>query len=75
MKAVKERLLREGERGFVVKGAGYFPVLIKLRDGSLAAVLRSGAPHIGVGGRFGFRAFAGRRQNLVVAENHCLHAT
>jgi len=54
VKAVKERLLREGERGFVVKGAGYFPVLIKLRDGSLAAVLRSGAPHIGVGGRLDF---------------------
>lgn len=35
----------------VVNGAGYFPVLIQLRDGRLAAVLRGGAPHIGRGGR------------------------
>ena len=51
MRVMKERRLREGERGFVVRNAGYFPVLIKLRDGSLAAVVRSGAPHIGAGGR------------------------
>jgi hypothetical protein len=54
MKAMKERLLRKGERGFAVRGAGYFPVLVKLHDGSLAAVVRSGAPHIGVGGRLDF---------------------
>ena len=35
----------------VVDGAGYFPVLIKLYDGHLAAVLRGGAPHIGRAGR------------------------
>ena len=35
----------------VVSGAGYFPVLIKLKDGRLAAILRAGAPHIGRGGR------------------------
>ena len=35
----------------VVNGDGYFPVLIKLNDGRLAAVLRGGAPHIGRGGR------------------------
>lgn len=53
-------LLKKSERGFVVKGAGYFPVLIKLRDESLAAVVRSGAPHIGVGGRIDFvRSFDG----------------
>ncbi len=35
----------------VVKGAGYFPVLIELANGELMAVLRGGAPHIGVKGR------------------------
>ncbi|MBY0504308.1 MAG: glycoside hydrolase [Bryobacteraceae bacterium] len=35
----------------VLEGAGYFPVLIKLQDGRLAAILRAGAPHIGRGGR------------------------
>ncbi len=34
-----------------VRGDGYFPVLIQLKDGRLAAVLRGGAPHIGRGGR------------------------
>lgn len=55
-----ERRLKEMERGFVVKGSGYFPVLIKLQDGSLAAVIRGGAPHIGVGGRIDLvRSFDG----------------
>ena len=35
----------------VVDGGGYFPVLIQLRKGTLAAVLRGGAPHIGRAGR------------------------
>src|SRR5258708_37432895 len=35
----------------VVEGGGYFPVLVGLRDGSLLAVFRGGAPHIGRGGR------------------------
>jgi len=35
----------------VVDGAGYFPVLTRLNDGRLAAVLRGGAPHIGRGGK------------------------
>jgi len=34
-----------------VRGGGYFPVLVKLQDGSLGAVVRGGAPHIGIGGR------------------------
>jgi len=35
----------------VVKGGGYFPVLIELKNGDLMAVLRGGAPHVGVKGR------------------------
>jgi len=34
-----------------VRGQGYFPVMIELKDGSLGAVVRGGAPHIGVKGR------------------------
>jgi hypothetical protein len=33
------------------RGGGYFPVLIKLQDGRLAAVVRGGDPHIGIKGR------------------------
>jgi hypothetical protein len=39
------------ERIVAVKGQGYFPVLVKLADGSLGAVIRGGAPHIGRAGR------------------------
>ena len=39
------------ERVIAVKGQGYFPVMIRLRDGSLGVVLRGGAPHLGVKGR------------------------
>ncbi|HIE52121.1 MAG TPA: DUF1080 domain-containing protein [Armatimonadetes bacterium] len=39
------------ERLLAVQGQGYFPVLIRLRNGELAAVVRGGAPHVGVGGR------------------------
>ncbi len=35
----------------VLEGAGYFPVMIQLKDGRLAAVHRAGAAHIGRGGR------------------------
>lgn len=35
----------------VVNGGGYFPVLIRLNNGMLMAVLRGGAPHIGIKGR------------------------
>jgi hypothetical protein len=34
-----------------VSGGGYFPVLIRLHSGELMAVLRGGAPHVGVKGR------------------------
>jgi hypothetical protein len=30
------------------RGGGYFPTLLKLQDGSLGAVIRGGAPHVGV---------------------------
>jgi len=40
------------DRAFlVVKNQGYFPVALRLADGRLAAVLRGGAPHIGLAGR------------------------
>ena len=45
------RVLKNAERIIAVKGGGYFPVMIKLNDGSLAAVLRGGAGHVGLGGR------------------------
>jgi len=40
-----------GQALTVVSGGGYFPVLIRLTNGDLMAVLRGGAPHIGVKGR------------------------
>lgn len=43
--------LEKAERVVAVRGGGYFPVLIRLRDGRLAAVVRGGAPHLGIGGR------------------------
>jgi len=43
--------LESAERHVAVRGGGYFPVLIKLQDGSLGAVVRGGAPHIGIKGR------------------------
>ena len=35
----------------VVEGAGYFPVLVTLNDGSLGAVVRGGDAHVGIKGR------------------------
>ena len=40
-----------GERAVVVRDGGYFPVLDKTRSGELLAVVRGGAPHIGMEGR------------------------
>ncbi len=39
------------ERVVAARGQGYFPVMIRLKDGSIGAVIRGGAPHIGVKGR------------------------
>ena len=39
------------ERVVAVRGQGYFPVLCNLQDGSLGAVVRGGAPHVGREGR------------------------
>jgi photosystem II stability/assembly factor-like uncharacterized protein len=36
------------ERVVALAGGGYFPTLLKLKDGSLGAVVRGGAPHVGV---------------------------
>jgi len=43
--------LTQYEQVIAVKGQGYFPVMIKLKDSSLFAVIRGGAPHIGIKGR------------------------
>ena len=39
------------ESRLVVRNQGYFPVALRLQDGRVAAVLRGGAPHLGIGGR------------------------
>lgn len=43
--------LTEAQRVIAVRGQGYFPVLTRLEDGSLGAVIRGGAPHVGREGR------------------------
>lgn len=40
-----------GERYPMVRGGGYFPVIVRFADGRLGAVVRGGAPHIGILGR------------------------
>ena len=45
------RKLEQAERLTVLRNGGYFPILIQLKNGMLAAVVRGGARHIGVGGR------------------------
>src|SRR2546422_11607228 len=60
----------------VVRGGGYFPVIARLRDGSIAAIVRGGGAHVGVagppgplrfpgGGQAGVRAAAGGWSPLV----------
>ncbi len=39
------------ERSIAVTGGGYWPTLLKLPDGTLGAVLRGGAPHVGLNSR------------------------
>lgn len=46
--------LSNAERVVAAKGEGYFPVMIKLRDRALGAVIRGGAGHVGLGGRLDF---------------------
>lgn len=48
------RALIDAERIIAARGEGYFPVMIKLADGALGAVIRGGAPHVGRGGRLDF---------------------
>jgi len=43
--------LEAAERIVAARGCGYFPVLIRLKDGRLGAVIRAGAPHLGKNGR------------------------
>ncbi len=35
----------------IATGQGYFPVLIRLKNGDLMGMFRGGAPHVGIGGR------------------------
>ena len=49
-----DKLLEKAERVIAARGEGYFPVMIKLSDGSLGAAIRGGATHIGIGGRLDF---------------------
>ncbi len=39
------------ERNVAVTGGGYWPTLLKMPDGELAAVLRGGSPHVGLNSR------------------------
>ena len=48
------RTVKDAERIIAARGEGYFPVMIKLADGALGAVIRGGAPHVGRGGRLDF---------------------
>jgi BNR repeat-like domain len=48
------RVLRSAERVVALRGGGYFPVMVKLRDGTLGTVVRGGAAHVGRGGRLDF---------------------
>lgn len=41
----------QGERAAAVTGQGYFPVVQVASDGAIYAVVRGGAPHLGVEGR------------------------
>lgn len=45
------RLLLRTERVVAATPGGYFPVLVRLRGDKLGAVLRGGAPHLGLAGR------------------------
>ncbi len=48
------RALIDAERIVAARGQGYFPVMIRLADGALGAVIRGGAPHVGRRGRLDF---------------------
>ncbi|HUT59818.1 MAG TPA: hypothetical protein VNA25_18380 [Phycisphaerae bacterium] len=45
--------LADAERGAAVTGGGYWPTLFRLSDGAMMAVLRGGAPHVGLNSRLG----------------------
>jgi len=66
-------LLQGCERTVAASPGGYFPVLVRLDGERLGAVLRGGAPHLGIGGRLdwvvsedGGRTWGGR---VVVADS------
>ncbi len=43
--------LESAERVLAARDCGYFPVMIRLQDGRLGAVIRAGARHVGIKGR------------------------
>lgn len=51
---LKVPYLENAERVDAIIGGGYWPTLFKLKDGSIAAVCRAGAPHVGVNSRLEF---------------------
>jgi len=40
--------LDKAERVVAVRGGGYWATMVRLKDGSLAAIVRGGAPHVGL---------------------------
>ncbi|MFQ6097680.1 MAG: sialidase family protein [Armatimonadota bacterium] len=50
--------LTDAEHIVAEKGGGYFPVMIRLKDGRLGAGVRGGAPHGGIEGRLDWIASA-----------------
>ena len=47
----RQPLTETCEHFAAVTGQGYFPVIVKRRNGELAVIMRGGAPHVGFGGR------------------------
>ena len=47
----KPQKLESTEKIIAVSGGGYFPVMIKMQNGWLGAVIRGGASHLGIKGR------------------------
>lgn len=58
-----EDLIVSGKRVVAVKNAGFFPVMQRLPDGRLAAVLRYGGAHISIEGKLGIVFSSDNGQN------------
>jgi hypothetical protein len=80
-KPEQTRKLENAERIAAVRGDGYFPVLIRLTNGMLAAVVRMGAGHLDAGGhldlitsRDGGRTWSAPRLIVSMPPSICGHA-